>query len=115
MLTNDNQKLPYLKSMSSLLNKMVHDGYTANYKVTNDGLEDLSTNKVYKPSDIQINNFFRFEGISAPEDMAILYAIETIDGTKGTLVDAYGTYADENVNEFIKKVENIHKKTTKEN
>ncbi len=47
MLTNDNQKLPYLKSMASLLNKMVHDGYTANYKVTNDGLEDLSTNKVY--------------------------------------------------------------------
>jgi hypothetical protein len=41
--------------------------------------------------------------------MSILYAIETSDGTKGTLVDAYGLYADEQTGSFMKEVE-IHKK-----
>jgi hypothetical protein len=115
MLTNDNQGIPYLKSMTSLLNKMVMEGYSANFKVNENGLEDLTSNKVYQPEEVQIKNFFRFEGITDPEDMAILYVIETNDGTRGTLVDAYGTYADANINEFIKKVESIHKKTTNEN
>jgi len=40
-----------------------------------------------------------------------LYAIETDDGTKGTLTDAFGPYADENVNKFLKNVEDIKKST----
>jgi len=43
--------------------------------------------------------------------MSILYAIETTDGNKGTLVDAYGLYADDDTGEFMKEVE-IHKKVT---
>lgn len=113
MITNENQDMPYLKSLSSLLNKMAQDGYSANFKMADEGLEDLSTNKVYKPTEVAIPNFFRFEGTSDPEDMAILYAIETNDGVKGTLIDAYGTYADEKVNEFVVKVQEIKKKTEK--
>ena len=43
--------------------------------------------------------------------MSILYAIETADGNKGTLVDAYGLYSDEETGAFMKEVE-IHKKVT---
>jgi hypothetical protein len=43
--------------------------------------------------------------------MSVLYAIETADGNKGTLVDAYGLYADDDTGEFMKEVE-IHKKVT---
>jgi hypothetical protein len=54
-------------------------------------------------------NFYRFEGISNPDDMSILYAIETSDGRRGTLVDAYGFYSDDETGEFINQVE-INKK-----
>jgi hypothetical protein len=57
-------------------------------------------------------NYFRFEGPSNPDDMSILYAIEANDGVKGTLVDAYGTYASPEVNQFILEVERIAKKVT---
>ena len=40
------------------------------------------TKKKYKAKDVTAANFFRFEGISNPDDMSVLYAIETIDGTK---------------------------------
>ena len=37
----------------------------------------------------------RFEGNTDPEDESVLYAIRTPDGLHGTLVGAFGTYADE--------------------
>ena len=43
--------------------------------------------------------------------MSILYEIETFDGCKGTLIDAYGTYSDERVANFIKDVGDINKRT----
>ena len=36
---------------------------------------------------------YRFEGMSDPDDNAVVYALEAADGTKGVIVDAYGTYA----------------------
>src|SRR5687767_6571664 len=115
MLTNENNSMPYMKSLSSCLEKMIGDGYTDDFKATEEGLlQSLRTDKKYKTDEITIVNFYRFEGISDPNDMSILYVIETNDGVKGTLVDAYGTYSSSEVYEFIKAVENINKKVIKE-
>jgi hypothetical protein len=99
-----------MKTLASCLNKVVKDGYTENFKVAEQGLQSLETEKIYKPDQIHIVNFFRFEGASDPSDSAILYIIETNDGARGTLTDAYGMYADANIDKFIKEVEIISKK-----
>ena len=44
--------------------------------------------------DFKITEMYRFEGDSSPDDNSVLYAIESKDGIKGVLVDAYGTYAE---------------------
>ena len=111
MITNENKSIPDLKTLQACLQKMISLGFTDDFKATDEGLVSLRTDKVYAPADVKIANFFRFEGPSNPDDMSILYAIETNDGVKGTLVDAYGTYASPEVNEFILEVERIHKKT----
>jgi hypothetical protein len=36
--------------------------------------------------------------------------IETTDGARGSLTDAYGMYADPEIDKFIRDVENISKK-----
>ena len=41
-----------------------------------------------------IREYHRFEGASDPDDMAILYAILSKCGLRGTLADAFGVYAD---------------------
>src|SRR5215467_15205709 len=98
-----------MKTLASVLNKIVKDGYEENFKVMDKGLQSLETEKIYKPEQVLIVNFFRFEGASDPSDSAILYVIETTDGAKGSLTDAYGMYADPEIDKFIKDVETIEK------
>ena len=93
--------------------KMAEKGFTHQFQATERGLKDIETGDMYSPAEVAVPNFFRFEGISDPDDMSILYVIQTADGHKGTLVDAYGTYADPNVAEFMLEVDNIHKKVSK--
>jgi len=99
-----------MKTLASCLNKIVKDGYEENFKVIDKGLQSLETEKIYKPGEVHIVNFYRFEGASDPSDSAILYVIETSDGAKGSLTDAYGMYADPEIDKFIQDVENISKK-----
>ena len=102
-----------MRTLASCVNKLVVDGYTENFQVTDKGLFSAGKNKHYKSEEVRIVDFFRFEGASDPADSAILYAIETNDGTKGTLTDAYGPYADLEVEKFLKQVEDITKKPSK--
>lgn len=113
MIVNENNSMPYMKSLATCLKKMVTEGYTEDFQITEQGLESLHKHNNYKPEQIQVVNFFRFEGESDPDDNAILYVIETDDGTKGTLIDAYGVYNDPNVSGFMKEVETIQKRNIK--
>jgi len=110
MIVNENNEMPYMKSLATCLNRMMADGYKEDFKVTEKGLYWIQRKKEYSTDQVHIVNFFRFEGNSDPGDNAILYVIETDDGARGTLVDGYGIYADPQVGRFIKKVEDISKK-----
>ncbi len=110
----NNDQIPHMKSLSLCLNKMVLEGYVDDFKIADNGLRSLKTEKVYKPEEINVVNFFRFEGQSDPDDNTIMYVIETNDGLKGTLVDAYGPYSDRKLSEFMQQVESFQKKTQKE-
>lgn len=111
MIVNEHNSQPYMKSMATVLHKVFNEGYTEDFKATDEGLVSVQHGKVYQPGEVSIVNYFRFEGTSNPDDEAVLYVIETADGTKGTLTDAYGVYMDPHVSAFIRQVENIRKKT----
>lgn len=101
-----------MTTLMSCMNTAVLDGYTESFKVEGKGLTGASTSdqKFYGPSEVKIDNFYRFEGYSDPNDNSILYLLQTSDGRKGTLVDSYGMYSDNKISEFIKSVEEIQKK-----
>jgi hypothetical protein len=102
-------EIPWMKSLSSCTTRMKEEGYTKDFQVTDKGLTTFDKSKHYKPEQVSIVNFYRFEGESDPGDNMILYVIETNDGHKGTLADGYGAYADEDVSKFIVEVEKIQK------
>lgn len=98
-----------MSSMVSILEVLEENGYTTQFKATSEGLVSMVTYRTYHPHEIEINHFYRFEGESNPDDSSIVYAIETKDGMKGTLIDSYGAYSDPEISNFIKKVKTIHK------
>lgn len=103
--TEGNDKLTFMNNEVNLMRKLEQHGYTEQFKVQKDRLVSLTSGKKFKSADIKAANFYRFEGVSDPDDMSILYAIETCDGSKGTLTDAYGRYSDEDTGNFMKQVE----------
>jgi hypothetical protein len=110
MQEEPNDKLTYMTDLQKLLTKLDQEGYTEQYRVVDGQLQSLTSDNVYSPEDVKAVNFYRTEGPSNPDDMSICYVIETNDGLKGTLIDAYGVYADEAIGEFMQSVE-IFKKT----
>jgi len=106
-----NSQTNNMQTLSECINKLVVDGYEVDFKIDEKGkLYSPRKEKSYSPEKVHIRNFFRFEGASDPDENAILYAIETDNGEKGTLTDAYGMYADPKVSKFIQQVEDISKK-----
>lgn len=108
-MDKDNNEVPYMRSLSYCLNKYLEQGYKENFQAGEDGLYSLETHRKYSPEDIHVVDFYRFEGVSDPADNSILYIIETPDGAKGTLVDAYGAYADPRIDKIMRQVEDIQR------
>jgi hypothetical protein len=98
-----------MTTMVAILNKLHKDGYTMQLKAEENGIYSMDSGKKFKPRDVEIKHFYRFEGESDPSDNAIVYAIETKTGEKGTLIDSYGAYSDANIEKFIKEVKAIQK------
>lgn len=104
--TEANDRLTFMTDLDKCMNFLESKGYTDQFRVEKKHLISLKdSKKKYKPKDVKAVNFYRFEGISDPDDMSILYAIETCDGTKGTLVDAYGHYSDDVTGAFMQDVD----------
>lgn len=98
-----------MSSMVTVMNKLTKSGYTTQFKATKRGICSMESQKTFKPRNVEIKHFYRFEGESDPSDSSIVYAIETNTGEKGTLTDSYGAYSDPMVATFIKQVEAIKK------
>lgn len=92
------------KTLSDAVDSLQKRGYIYNFHYDDFSLQCGEINEKLKAEDLTINEYYRFEGISDPEDSSIVYAIESNQGHKGIVIDAYGAYSDENIGDFIKKI-----------
>ena len=79
---------------AATINELAHRGFSDGFRVVDDSLQVLRTGTILRARDLVIREVYRFEGISDPDDMAVVYAIESTSGIQGTLIDAFGVYAD---------------------
>jgi hypothetical protein len=102
------------RSLVNVLNRLRKDGFKYDFKVSKDGnLCTMEEKESFSPDQVRIVDFYRFEGESNPDDMSILYALETTSGLKGTISNSYGPYADEKADDFLKQVEDLGKNLDK--
>jgi hypothetical protein len=93
-----------MRTISSAIERLVSRGFTAHFGVVGDRLRAFDSGQTFGAQELIIRAFQRFEGVSDPDDMAIVYAIESTDGTRGSLVDAFGAYSNPTVSAFLHDV-----------
>jgi hypothetical protein len=94
-----------MTSEAGVIDRLEQDGFTEHFTVRGTTLRSADTGHTFQPRDVDIREFARYEGVSDPDDMSIVYAIESHDGARGTLVDAFGVYADPAVGDFVDAVQ----------
>ncbi len=83
-------------------------GYNLDFNLTSDGLECKEIDLLLMPEEFEIDDVYRFEGMTDPADSSVVYAISSAVGSlKGVLVDGYGLYA-ENVSPQLLNKLKIH-------
>ncbi|GAB3505232.1 hypothetical protein GCM10027341_36540 [Spirosoma knui] len=96
--------MPGYDTLTEALDDLRKQGYTRDYNLKTDHLKCQQDALELHPEDFTIASFYRFEGMTDPDDETILYAIEEKNGQRGTLVNAYGPYADALSTEMVQKL-----------
>ncbi len=92
------------QSLSEALEALRQEGYTRNFNLQETRIECSEKKDQFDPSQFTITKAYRFEGFSDPADNSVVYAVEAADGSKGTLVDAYGPYSQALSPEMLQKL-----------
>ncbi|CDF80407.1 conserved hypothetical protein [Formosa agariphila KMM 3901] len=94
----------FAKHESDYIKQYQDKGYTANYQVVDAKLVDLETKETFKPESVKIVAEHRYEGMSNPSDMSILYVIETSSESKGTFLAGFGPTSNLEDSEFFNAI-----------
>jgi hypothetical protein len=93
------------ETVSEAVNDLSKRGYQDNLKIGSECLHCEGKDVQLNPKEFRIDEVYRFEGNTDPADETIIYAISANDGSvKGTLVNAYGAYADSASEELVEKL-----------
>jgi hypothetical protein len=82
------------ETLSEAMIALKASGYKDDLKLGADSIECQSRNMRLTPEDFHVDQVYRFEGMTNPDDSAVMYAISSPKGVKGLLVDAYGAYSE---------------------
>ena len=93
-----------MTTLVEVIQKMRDKQFIHDFEIREGKAFSKDTGESFTPDDLIIERTYRYEGDSNPDDMAVAYGITASSGTKGILIDAYGTYSNAKVSEFIKQV-----------
>jgi len=93
------------ESLVDALNDLKKRGYVADFATDTVCLYCGELDIRLNPEEFQVDEVYRFDGDSSPDDNSVVYAISSSAGVKGTLVDAYGTYSENLSFEMAKKLQ----------
>ena len=96
--------MKYYATLSEAITDLKKRGYGEDFNIKPHCVECPSLSLELHPENFTVDEFHRFEGMSNPDDNSIVFAISSTDGVKGTLVDAYGLYADNLTDAMIQKL-----------
>lgn len=94
-------------TLTEALADLKNRGFDRDFNLKETYIQCSESGTQLNPDDFEIMEVYRFEGMTNPSDQTILYAIAGSNGMKGTMVSAYGIYADPISAELVQKL-HIH-------
>jgi hypothetical protein len=92
-------------SLVDALEDLRKRGYQADFEPQSDCLYCSHLDLRLYEEDFNIDEVYRFEGDSNPDDSAVLYALTSPTGVKGTIVDGFGASSENISFEMAKKLQ----------
>lgn len=93
------------ETLSEAMNALRDEGYVEDFNLKQNCIECRNGEYKVFHNEFEIDEFFRFEGMSDPGDSSILYAISSEKyKLKGQLVNGYGIYSDGITDEMLNKL-----------
>lgn len=84
-----------MDTLSETLDRLAVAGFVDDLVAVDGELRSVLTHRRVRPEDLRVVEMIRFEGMSDPDDEAIVFALATPDGTPlGTYTVAYGPDTD---------------------
>ena len=81
------------ETLSEAITNLKKRGYENDFNLHPEWIECTVHREKFKPDEFHVDEFYRFEGMTDPDDSTILFAISSNSGLRGLLVDAYGMYS----------------------
>lgn len=95
----------YYDTVLEAINDLKKRGFTFDFTMNKDKLYCSEKQCNFNPDEFEIVEFYRFEGMSDPEDSAIVYAIKSEkNNIRGFLVNAFGSYSDTVASQLLSKI-----------
>ena len=94
----------YMSTLSQIIPELRENGYVNDFELAQGGMLSKQTGEIFQPEELVIERYYRFEGDSSTDDMSVLYGIKAVSGTKGIIIDAYGTYENNELGHFLRDV-----------
>lgn len=89
------------RNLLEAVNGLRARGYNYDFHFEDACLHCSKISESFSAEDLKITEYYRFEGMSDPEDNTVIYAIESKNGHRGIIIDAYGAYSDEHKSAFL--------------
>ena len=92
------------ETLSQAITTLQQRGYANDFNLHPEWIECPSLDMRFEPDEFHVDEVHRFEGMTNPDDSAVLYAVSSHAGLKGLVIDAYGVYAASASQEMLKKL-----------
>ncbi|WP_268223382.1 phosphoribosylpyrophosphate synthetase [Sinomicrobium oceani] len=92
-------------TLSQAMNVLREEGYVEDFNLKQNCIECRNGEYKIFHDEFEVDEYFRFEGMSDPGDSSILYAISSDKyKLKGQLVNGYGIYSESITDEMLEKI-----------
>ncbi|WP_316821967.1 phosphoribosylpyrophosphate synthetase [Pedobacter gandavensis] len=96
-------------TLTAAVSDLEKRGYEYDFILASDCIECKAIDLQLMPEEFEIDEFYRFEGMTDPGDSSVIYAISSpVGNLKGVLIDAYGVYAENVSPELLDKLKMHH-------